>query len=265
MRTLLMTMVITPFLTSFVLLGKKEARLPVSPESPTVTFTWSLDGKAPKLKDKEKFKDGAYANYSDAELTPLLIQEAMDQWNMIRGSYLQLSLSTTTGTLTPDKEDEQNFIIVEKAPSASVAAYAAPNVDGDTSLIKDCDIVINDIKTSTMSLLETLTHELGHCVGLGHPHSNYGAIMSYSRQGKSHRLSSDDKAGTIYLYPDPDYDASNPKEMIGCGAIKGAHGRTKTGAWIYLLFLIPFMIDNLRKIPMSNFFVISSKQEENES
>jgi len=245
---------IVPFLTSFVLLGKKTARLPVSPESPTITFTWSVDGKAPRLKDKEKFKDGAYADYSDAELTPILIQEAMDQWNMIRGSYLQFSLSTTSGTLTPDKEDEQNFIVVQKAPSASVAAYAAPNIDDDTSFIKDCDIVINDIKTSTMSLLETLTHELGHCVGLGHPHSNYGAIMSYSRGGKSYRLSSDDKAGAIYLYPDPDYDAANPEEMIACGSIKGSHAKAQMGAWIFLLFLIPLITHNFRQTKWSNFF-----------
>lgn len=239
MRALLLTVFLTPLLTSFVLLGKKAVRLPASPDAPTITFTWSTDGKAPKLRDKDKFKDGAYAQYSDAELTPILIQEAMDQWNAIRGSYLRFTLATTTGELSPDNEDENNFIVVLKAPSASVAAYAAPNVDSESSVIKDCDIVINDVKTSALALLETLTHELGHCVGLGHPHTNYGAIMSYSRGGTSHRLSSDDKAGAIYLYPDPDYVPDQPKELIGCGTIGGDHSHSNPGSWLYLILLFP--------------------------
>ena len=247
MKALLLTLMATPYLTGFVLLGKQEARLPVSPAEPTITFTWSTDGKAPQLRDKAKFKDGAYADFSDAELTPILIQEAIDQWNGIRGSYLRFELATTTGELTPDSEDEQNFIVVQKAPSASVAAYAAPNVDSETGLIKDCDIVINDVKTSTMSLLETLTHELGHCVGLGHPHSNYGAIMSYSRSGRSHRLSSDDKAGAIYLYPDPAYNSDEPKELVGCGTINGKHRNRGPGGSVYFVILIPVMASILRR------------------
>jgi hypothetical protein len=254
MRAFLLTIGITPFLTSFVLLGKKESRLPATVEAPTITFTWSTDGKAPKLRDKEKFKDGAYANHSDADLTPVLIQEAIDQWNAIRGSYLRFALETTTGELTPDNMDEKNYIVVQKAASASVAAYAAPNVDSESNTIKDCDIVINDVKTSTLSLLETLTHELGHCVGLGHPHSNYGAIMSYSRGGRSHRLSPDDKAGAIYLYPDPAYDADQPKELVGCGTILGDTKKSGPGPLLYWVFMIPILAATLRRTYVSRKF-----------
>jgi len=247
MKAFLLTIAIAPFLTGFVLLGKKEARLPASVDSPTITFTWSTDGKAPTLREKEKFKNGAYANHSDADLTPILIQEAIDQWNAIRGSYLRFALETTTGDLTPDNLDERNFIVVQEAPSASVAAYAAPNVDPDSNTIKDCDIVINDVKTSALSLLETLTHELGHCVGLGHPHSNYGAIMSYSRGGHRYRLSPDDKAGAIYLYPDPAYSADEPKELVGCGTILGRSSKSGPGALIYYLLMIPVVASTLRR------------------
>ena len=230
-----------PFLTSFVLLGKKSSHLPATPESPTITFNWSTDGKAPELRDKDKFKDGAYANYTDAQLTPVLIQEAMDQWNTIRGSYLRFQINMTTGVLSLDKEDRQHDIVVKKAASASVAAYAAPNVPSDSTTIEDCDIVINDVKTSALSLLETVTHELGHCVGLGHPHNNYGAIMSYSRSGKSYRLSADDKAGAIYLYPDPDYVHGEPDEMVSCGAIRGQHYDSSKGPWLYWLMSLPLL------------------------
>jgi hypothetical protein len=241
------TILFAPLLTGFVLLGKTGAKLPVSPEAPTVTFVWSADGKSPELKEKDKFKDGAYGAYSDSELTPILIQEAMDQWNAVRGSYLRFELETTSGELSVDNEDGRNFIVVKKAPSASVAAYASPNVDSETNSIKDCDIVINDVKTRTLSLLETITHELGHCVGLGHPHTNYGAIMSYSREGNSYRLSADDKAGAIYLYPDPNHVSDEPKELVGCSAIKGPTTNTSLGFWLYYLLALPLAISLIRR------------------
>lgn len=248
MRVFVITLLTVPLLTGFVLLGKREARLPVTPDSPTVTLLWSTDGKAPKITEKEAYKGGIYANHTDADLTPILIQEAIDQWNSIPGSYLRFSVENTSGDLTPDSEDGQNFIVVKKAPSASVAAYAAPNVDPETSIIKDCDIVINDVKTTASSLLETLTHELGHCVGLGHPHTNYGAIMSYSRQGKSYRLSSDDKAGAIFLYPDPDYTQDQPRELVGCGVINTKGRRSQPGPWLYYVIMIPVLATVYRNL-----------------
>jgi hypothetical protein len=231
----------TPFLTGFVLLGKETAKLPASPESPSINFFWSTDGNAPQLSDKDKYKDGSYANYPDAELTPILIQEAIDQWNAVRGSYLRFALQTTTGELPLSRTDKTNNIVVKKSNSASTAAYAAPEVASGSSEITDCDIVINDIKTSVLSFMETVTHEFGHCVGLGHPHTHYGAIMSYSRGGKSYRLSADDKAGAIYLYPDPNYVTGEPNEMISCGTIRGEHRAKSSGPWLYWALSMPLI------------------------
>lgn len=242
MRMLAVCVTCAPFLTSFVLLGKNKAKLPVSVEAPQSEFIWSTDGNAPSLTEKDKFKDGSYANYSDEELTPILIQEAMDQWNSIRGSFLQFQLTTRTGELPISQEDRSNHIVVKKNPSASTAAYAAPHGIDDENVIADCDIVINDVKVTVMSFMETMTHELGHCVGLGHPHSNYNAIMSYSRGGNSYRLSSDDKAGAIYLYPDPQYVQGNSKELIGCGTILGRDHNKSSGPWLYWMMCVPLLV-----------------------
>ncbi len=242
---------VTPSLTSFVLLGKVTAKLPSTPESPNITFHWSSDGKAPELTEKEKFKDGVYAAYSDAELTPILIQEAMDQWNAIRGSYLRFQMTTESGELAIDKTDKVNNIIVKDAGNASMAAYAAPQVDDDTSEISDCDIVINDNKVTVLNFMETMTHELGHCVGLGHPHTHYGAIMSYSRAGQSYRLSADDKAGAIYLYPDPTYSNGEEEHLVACGSIRGA-GKSQGGPWLFWALSLPVFATLLRRRKVSD-------------
>jgi hypothetical protein len=237
----------TPLLTSFVLLGKNEQRLPVSVDAPNAIFHWSTASNAPTISDKEKYKDGSYVNYSDEELTPILIAEAMDQWNNIRGSYLRLQMQTESDSLLADKSDKINNIIVKNCPSATVAAYAAPANDKDGNIIADCDIVICNMKTTALNLVETLTHELGHCVGLGHPHTNYNAIMSYSRSGQSYRLSADDKAGAIYLYPDPAIVDGESKELIGCGTIRGSSVALNQGPWLYWLLTLPVIVGVFRR------------------
>lgn len=241
------SLLVTPLLTSFVLLGKAAAKLPATVDSPNVVFHWSADGKAPELSDKDEFKDGIYAGYTDAQLTPILIQEAMDQWNSVRGSYLRFQMETANGELSIDKTDKVNNIVVKDAGNASMAAYAAPNVDDETSEIIDCDIVINDNKVTVLNFMETMTHELGHCVGLGHPHTHYGAIMSYSRAGKSYRLSADDKAGAIYLYPDPAYGSGEEENLVACGSIRGAGVTQAAGPWLYWTLCVPIVVSLLRR------------------
>jgi Matrixin len=242
MKILAACLFITPFLTSFVLLGKTPATLGVTPEQPTATFHWSTSSETPSLTEKEKFKEGAYTNYTDAELLPIIIQEAMDQWNTVRGSFLRFELKSETGVLSASGVDNENNFIVKKVPSASTAAFAAPERGDGSANITDCDIVINNVKVSVSNLLETVTHEIGHCVGLGHPHTNYGAIMSYSRAGKSYRLSADDKAGAVYLYPDPNYVSGDSKELVGCGVIHGAHEFESAGLWLYGALFLPIFV-----------------------
>jgi hypothetical protein len=240
----------TPFMTGFVLLGKSTSILPATPAAPEVEFVYDPNGEVPSLSDKSEIENGVYANTSDRELMPILITLAMSQWNSIRGSYLRLVLVPADATPQRSREDRINVILAEKNENASTAAFATPEVNpDDSSQIIDCDISISLRPVSAQSFLETVTHELGHCVGLGHPHNNYGAIMSYSRGGKSHKLGADDKAGAIYLYPDPNYVDGNPEEFIGCGNI-GKHRRSsRLLAGVLLLF--PLFVALRRKKALS--------------
>jgi hypothetical protein len=209
---------------AFVLLGINKSKLPATEQTPTVEFLYNPSGDVPSMSKKEELLNGQYATYSDAQLFPVLLQLAFDQWNQVRGSYLRMSVKASTTVLDRNQDDRINVIVAEKSASASSAAFATPNTNpDDPNEIYDCDISISMSATSAASLLETLTHEIGHCVGLGHPHNNYGAIMSYSRGGSSYKLGADDKAGIIFLYPDPNYGGDEQKELIGCGSIHKGH------------------------------------------
>lgn len=243
--TLTAALISTPAM-SFVLLGNHKSKLPVSTDNRTASFQYYRGGDVPSLSKKEEIADGLYTTKTDEEMMPILLQIAMDQWNNVRGSYLKMEVVDSNVKLERTQDDHLNVIVVEKNSNASTAAYAMPATNPDDPLeISDCDISISTTPVSALSMLITLTHELGHCVGLGHPHNNFGAIMSYSRTDRSFRLGADDKAGAIFLYPDPEYGGDKTKELISCGNI-GAHGSSSAGSVLALL-AAPVFLGLLRR------------------
>lgn len=69
--------------------------------------------------------------------------------------------------------------------------------------IVGCDITGEpDMLDSAKDFVRTLTHELGHCLGLDHPQETVNAIMSYFHdRDHNTRLLIDDKMGITFLYP----------------------------------------------------------------
>lgn len=203
-----------PWLSGFVLLSDHAAKLPVSVDSPVMTFNW--DGNYPSISEKEKFLGGRYKDLEDKDFMAALIAESMTLWNAVPGAYV--TLAVTEGPASMEPTDKIFSIVTKKNPNQSSAAFAVPQMsDDDPTTIADCDVTISDRSTPAKDLAFTLTHELGHCLGLGHAHTNYDAIMGYSRTARDLRLGADDMAGIIYLYPDPALVSAKPKEII-CGA-----------------------------------------------
>jgi len=203
------------FSHAFVLLsGPEKAILPVKLAAPNITFIWN--GDSPFISGKSSIGDGSYASASDADVMAYLLQRSLNRWSTVRGSYLKLILGNVDPSINIDSEDGVYAIVVGKQDSLSSAASARPQTESGTVI--DCDIEVGTNPVSAKSLEVTLTHEIGHCVGLGHAHSNYGAIMGYSRAQTSPDLGADDKAGVIFLYPDPAFGSDN-LDKLSCGQI----------------------------------------------
>ncbi len=232
-----------PWLSGFVLLGATKSKLDASPTQPVVTFVW--DGNSPTIEEKAKFDDGKFEALEDKEFFEELLKVAMAVWNDVPDSYLQLEVGEGTNAAL-DVEDSQHSIVVQHSTNISTAAFAKPQVDEvDPTIIKDCDVSIADTKTTAKDLAYTIAHELGHCIGLGHAHTNYNAMMGYSRTARGMRLGADDMAGLIYLYPDPSAVPDEPKELV-CGEVGAGYPRPGSGLLIALL-LLPLTVVFLRR------------------
>ncbi len=219
---------------AYVLLSSKKATLPVNPTNATITFDW--DGKSPTIKDKEKFSDGIYANLDDTAFMEQLLTIALNTWSAVPAAYIKLAFRRSEQPIDLDQEDRKFAIVTDKSDNLSTAAFAKPFVDpDDPSNIVDCDISIADTETTAQSLAYTIIHEVGHCLGLGHSHTNYNAIMGYSRTQTGYlKLGADDMAGLIFLYPDPSYVTGEPKDIV-CGTI--AHRPHTPWQSLFLLIL----------------------------
>lgn len=223
--------------------GPDEANLDVTEQSPDVEFIWN--GKTPEIINVEQFLGGAWLGLSDEEIMSNLISYTFAIWNDIPGAFVHLNLGDTVDNLEPDPEDGIHVITVEKMESATSSAFAVPTSRGGK--IVDCDISIGNHRQALASLAFTLTHEIGHCLGLGHPHTSYKSIMSYSSQSSRLALSADDMAGIIYLYPDSNYrgDEVVPLACGTTGKTSFSSQSNKSGAstlFLILLLFIPLLV-----------------------
>lgn len=247
-----MCLLVAPAALGFVHVSPDKPHLPSTIDHPEIAFYWN--GSYPTIKSKEDLAGGIYKDLDDEAFFQQLLTLAFQKWNDIEGAFLVMTVATDTNA-SIDEEDDRNSIVVSSVDNISTAAFAQPvnrstkpaseqtDNEKDVHIIHDCDITISDKSVDAKFLFSTLIHEIGHCVGLGHPHTSYKSIMSYARSEGATTLGLDDEAGIIYLYPE---DPTTAKELVSCGAL-GLVPVHITG----LLLLLPLLLLNGRRLAPS--------------
>jgi hypothetical protein len=126
--------------------------------------------------------------------------------------------------------NNQNLIIWQSEPGSwthpsKVLALTSIILESNTGRIVDTDIELNDeeftFSTSNtdvqIDIQNTITHELGHVVGLDHSPIHDSTMYSHAPTGetKKRTLSSDDIEGVCAIYPIDD-PSIHPDPNTGC-------------------------------------------------
>jgi hypothetical protein len=149
-----------------------------------------------------------------SELYLTIASDAAVKWSEVPTSAIQLAMTSVAA---------ENILItftgeLTNAPHSS--GYTEFDlIDEDTGELQHCSITILT-NQALSALANTVLHELGHCLGLGHslvPES----IMSYDLDAHDFRLDLDDVAAITRLYPVGGADAQLPP---GCSMLSRQSG-----------------------------------------
>jgi hypothetical protein len=173
------------------------------------------------------------------------IDAAVDIWNSVPTSGLKLVKGgTTTGTSNANPP----VIYCSTDPGNSIAGTGSAGILGGRIVLGSLELNGDQNKAAYFgSLTEakrlvTVTHEIGHVLGLGHSELSY-ALMYYSIGSKADlRLSQDDMDAMTWLYPRDEFSDG----VMGCATIQSVFPRSGSGGngsggpmvgWFFVLAL----------------------------
>ncbi len=195
-------------------------------------FKWSISADDPTVwldVDPEilayTFGDVAFSDGSEildgvaeADQVRTILGAIIADYNNVTTSYLRFALpdspETEDSAIDTFGPDDRKIKISFGTPQAfGASGYASFN--GSGSKMNSCSIVLLKAKMSkAQDFKSILTHELGHCLGLDHNHSDRDSIMSYDHPSGMHFLGLDDRMAVTYLYP---VDDAYAKEVATLG------------------------------------------------
>lgn len=129
-----------------------------------------------------------------------LMTSIFSDFNNVAASYVTL-VNTSDGDYNATNGLHRTITI--RFTGADGASAGEAKLVTKSGKVVGCDIVAEPaLLDSAKDFVRTLTHELGHCMGLDHAQETVNAIMSYfhDRDGTA-RLMIDDKMGLTFLYP----------------------------------------------------------------
>jgi hypothetical protein len=202
----------------------------------------------------------------DTELTA--IQNSLDTWTAVACSALSLQFAgetnfTVTGHMKEDPSINMIIFREKKWPySTRPVAFTAVTYNVNTGEIFDADIEMNgeDYAFTTkpeaepwkIDIQNTITHELGHVIGLDHTDEMPATMFEHAGPGETNKrtLEEDDTEGLCALYPEAEmtcaaveptylfYDFPEPRTDEGCSASDRAHPLTALLAALALAVLM---------------------------
>jgi len=152
---------------------------------------------------------------TDTVTVQQIMNSVMSDFNSVSAAFVSL-VDSSDADFT--QYGEGRTIIIENGDvsGATSGGEAQQTMTGRT--VTGCRIVFRPLIYNAAKLLTaSITHELGHCLGLNHPMETVNSIMSYYVDKKIVRLQIDDKMGLVYLYPtDPAKAKEEPTLGMAC-------------------------------------------------
>lgn len=140
-----------------------------------------------------------------------IVNSVLSDYNSIAAAYVQL---VDTSDSDYAAESTNRVIKIRKAGTDGLSGGEA-QLEFDGTNVVGCQIDVNPaLYEKAKFFTMTVTHEIGHCLGLDHPQDTTNAIMSYFTSNNVVRLQIDDKMGITYLYP---VDPAKAKESATFG------------------------------------------------
>lgn len=178
---------------------------------------------------------------SEAAINTLMAAATRNWVSPLKGK-LTFTQGDRTEIRAPKYEDNVNVIYFDEEwsqdPSLLALTYVWSNTQGE---ILGFDLAVNatdhswatDGRADANDLLNTLSHEIGHALGIDHSPDIAPATMypsSPAGEVQKRDLHDDDVAAAVYLYGGKDQDAAT-----GCSSVANAK---RTWTWVVLL---PFL------------------------